>query len=198
MLGDRAGLRVWWEEGGRHSGVHLQGLLRQARVGQRLLRWQNVRTHGSADHGDADENAHDGPDDGDPHGRPHRPHGGAHPRRKMLQNVLERSLRDTRQVNSDLISRLSLTPSTSLNIAQVGSDAVLAAKLTRTHGGNGGRGGGKLKHKFFDSCGPATTWRKPAPRRGERPRRTSKEDFVVQHYAGPVIYTVGEWTRTRH
>lgn len=47
--------------------------------------------------------------------------------------------------------------------------------------------GSKATGDSYRMCGPSTSWRK---RNGSR---TTDHDFVVMHFAGPVIYTVQDW-----
>ncbi len=61
----------------------------------------------------------------------------------------------------------------------VGSDAALASKLHRTHGGSGRRGSGTARagHPHYEMAGPSTPW------------RGTQDNFVVRHYAGKIMYT---------
>ena len=52
--------------------------------------------------------------------------------------------------------------------------AKLVAKVNKAHG----------KSPFYEVCGPASVWRRKT---GER---TADEDFLVHHFAGPIVYTV--------
>eukprot|EP00633_Aureoumbra_lagunensis_P006322 CAMPEP_0197311112 /NCGR_PEP_ID=MMETSP0891-20130614/9629_1 /TAXON_ID=44058 ORGANISM="Aureoumbra lagunensis, Strain CCMP1510" /NCGR_SAMPLE_ID=MMETSP0891 /ASSEMBLY_ACC=CAM_ASM_000534 /LENGTH=1392 /DNA_ID=CAMNT_0042797071 /DNA_START=168 /DNA_END=4346 /DNA_ORIENTATION=- len=52
--------------------------------------------------------------------------------------------------------------------------ANLAAKFNRAHGNN----------NFYEICGPASVWRR---NNGER---TREEDFLIRHFAGPIVYTI--------
>ncbi|KAJ8614223.1 hypothetical protein CTAYLR_001136 [Chrysophaeum taylorii] len=52
--------------------------------------------------------------------------------------------------------------------------AKLAAKFNKAHG----------NHNFYEVCGPASVWRRNT---GDR---TRDEDFLVQHFAGPIVYTI--------
>mmetsp|Transcript_7081 Transcript_7081/g.23249 ORF Transcript_7081/g.23249 Transcript_7081/m.23249 type:complete len:853 (+) Transcript_7081:105-2663(+) len=55
--------------------------------------------------------------------------------------------------------------------------AKFAAKLNKEHG----------RHPYFEVCGPASVWRRF---NGDR---TRDEDFLVHHFAGPVVYTVSQF-----
>lgn len=52
--------------------------------------------------------------------------------------------------------------------------AKLAAKFNKAHG----------SHNFYEVCGPASVWRRNT---GER---TREEDFLIHHFAGPIVYTI--------
>mmetsp|Transcript_7080 Transcript_7080/g.23238 ORF Transcript_7080/g.23238 Transcript_7080/m.23238 type:complete len:823 (+) Transcript_7080:105-2573(+) len=53
----------------------------------------------------------------------------------------------------------------------------LAAKFNRAHG----------NHAFYEICGPASVWRR---NNGER---TRDEDFLIHHFAGPIVYTIAQF-----
>mmetsp|Transcript_8801 Transcript_8801/g.30122 ORF Transcript_8801/g.30122 Transcript_8801/m.30122 type:complete len:889 (+) Transcript_8801:192-2858(+) len=55
--------------------------------------------------------------------------------------------------------------------------AKFAAKVNKAHGGS----------PFFEVCGPASVWRR------NDGTRTSEEDFLVHHFAGPIVYTVSNF-----
>ncbi|KAH8047669.1 hypothetical protein JL722_12930 [Aureococcus anophagefferens] len=50
-------------------------------------------------------------------------------------------------------------------------------KVNKAHGGS----------PFFEVCGPASVWRR------NDGTRTSEEDFLVHHFAGPIVYTVSNF-----
>mmetsp|Transcript_15759 Transcript_15759/g.49336 ORF Transcript_15759/g.49336 Transcript_15759/m.49336 type:complete len:1407 (-) Transcript_15759:564-4784(-) len=52
--------------------------------------------------------------------------------------------------------------------------AKLAAKFNKAHG----------NHTFYEVCGPASVWRR---NNGDR---TREEDFLIHHFAGPIVYTI--------
>eukprot|EP00618_Florenciella_parvula_P035127 CAMPEP_0119481752 /NCGR_PEP_ID=MMETSP1344-20130328/9936_1 /TAXON_ID=236787 /ORGANISM="Florenciella parvula, Strain CCMP2471" /LENGTH=1560 /DNA_ID=CAMNT_0007516129 /DNA_START=105 /DNA_END=4787 /DNA_ORIENTATION=+ len=53
----------------------------------------------------------------------------------------------------------------------------LVRKFNQSHG----------NHKFYEVCGPASVWRR------KDGKRTQNEDFLVHHFAGPIIYTVSDF-----
>jgi len=53
----------------------------------------------------------------------------------------------------------------------------LVRKFNQSHG----------NHKFYEVCGPASVWRR------KDGKRTQNEDFLVHHFAGPIIYTVADF-----
>ncbi|KAJ8601198.1 hypothetical protein CTAYLR_003237 [Chrysophaeum taylorii] len=55
--------------------------------------------------------------------------------------------------------------------------AKFARKLNKEHG----------HHVYFEVCGPASVWRRSDG------GRTSDEDFLVRHFAAPVVYTVAHF-----
>jgi myosin heavy subunit len=60
----------------------------------------------------------------------------------------------------------------------VASDgAELVRKLNKSHASN----------EFFEVCGPASVYRR------KDQSRTQHEDFLIRHYAGPIIYTVTDF-----
>jgi myosin heavy subunit len=62
----------------------------------------------------------------------------------------------------------------------VASDgAELVRKLNKSHASN----------EFFEVCGPASVYRR------KDQSRTQHEDFLIRHYAGPIIYTVTDFIK---
>ncbi|KAH8097375.1 hypothetical protein JL720_265 [Aureococcus anophagefferens] len=59
--------------------------------------------------------------------------------------------------------------------------AKFAAKVNKAHGGS----------PFFEVCGPASVWRR------NDGTRTSEEDFLVHHFAGPIVYTVSNFAAAK-
>ena len=55
--------------------------------------------------------------------------------------------------------------------------AKLTKKLNKEHG----------HHPYFEVCGPASVWRR------FNGQRTEQHDFLVHHFAGPVVYTVSQF-----
>ncbi len=60
-------------------------------------------------------------------------------------------------------------------VASDGAD--LVRKLNKSHASN----------EFFEVCGPASVYRR------KDQSRTQHEDFLIRHYAGPIIYTVTDF-----